>query len=86
MTAADLPAMVWRKASRSGNNANCVEIGFPEDSWRKSVRSGDNANCVEVALVPGLVGVRDSKNFGGPVLTFGGGALDALLWTVCAGR
>jgi hypothetical protein len=39
-------------------------------SWRKSTRSG-NGECVEVAdNLPGVVGVRDSKNPTGPVLTF----------------
>lgn len=37
--------------------------------WRKSRSSGDG-NCVEVAMSPGSVRVRDSKNPGGPVLEF----------------
>ncbi|MEV4196872.1 DUF397 domain-containing protein [Micromonospora globbae] len=38
--------------------------------WRKSTRSG-NSECVEVAdNLPGVVGVRDSKDPTGPVLTF----------------
>jgi len=37
--------------------------------WRKSRSSGDG-NCVEVAMNPGSVRVRDSKNPGGPVLEF----------------
>lgn len=38
--------------------------------FRKSSYSGGNNNCVEVANIPGVVAVRDSKNPGGPVLTF----------------
>ncbi len=38
--------------------------------WRKSTRSG-NSECVEVADgLPGVVGVRDSKDPAGPVLVF----------------
>ncbi|WP_410814149.1 DUF397 domain-containing protein [Micromonospora sp. 067-2] len=39
--------------------------------WRKSTRSGNEGNCVEVAdNLSGVVGVRDSKDVEGPVLTF----------------
>jgi hypothetical protein len=38
--------------------------------WVKSSHSYANGNCVEVACLPdGSVGVRDSKDPGGPVLT-----------------
>ncbi|WBB73139.1 DUF397 domain-containing protein [Micromonospora sp. WMMD1128] len=41
-------------------------------TWRKSTRSsGNGGNCVEVAdNLPGVVGVRDSKDRRGPALTF----------------
>ncbi|MDG4815039.1 DUF397 domain-containing protein [Micromonospora carbonacea] len=40
--------------------------------WRKSTRSGGSGgNCVEVAAnLPGVVGVRDSKDPAGPALLF----------------
>ncbi|GIJ20342.1 DUF397 domain-containing protein [Micromonospora lutea] len=41
--------------------------------WRKSSRSGEG-ECVEVAdNLVGVVGVRDSKDTGGPVLRFDAG-------------
>ena len=40
-------------------------------SWIKSSLSYANGNCVEVASLPGgEIGVRNSRNSGGPVLTF----------------
>ncbi|MGX7673603.1 DUF397 domain-containing protein [Plantactinospora sp. DSM 117369] len=41
--------------------------------WIKSTRSsGNGGNCVEVARnLPGVVGVRDSKDPAGPALVFG---------------
>ncbi|WP_329013773.1 DUF397 domain-containing protein [Micromonospora rifamycinica] len=40
--------------------------------WRKSTRSGGSGgNCVEVAdNLPGVIGVRDSKDQAGPALRF----------------
>jgi hypothetical protein len=46
--------------------------------WRKSTFSGTNG-CVEVAFVQGWVGVRDSKDRGGPVLVFTGHEWEAFL-------
>ncbi|MGQ0839877.1 DUF397 domain-containing protein [Actinokineospora sp.] len=67
MDAVDLSSIQWRKSSRSGSNAECVEVGF---AWRKSSRSGTNAECVEVGRTPLVTAVRDSKNPGGPTLAF----------------
>ena len=39
--------------------------------WRKSSRSDQTTQCVEVATnLSGVIGVRDSKDPAGPVLTF----------------
>ncbi|MEH1016360.1 DUF397 domain-containing protein [Micromonospora sp. CPCC 206060] len=38
--------------------------------WRKSTRSNNGGECVEVAdNLPGVVGLRDSKDPTGPTLT-----------------
>jgi hypothetical protein len=38
-------------------------------NWHKSNHS-DDGGCVEIAEAHGLIGVRDSKDPGGPMLTF----------------
>lgn len=38
--------------------------------WVKSSYSMENGSCVEVAVGEAVIGVRDSKNAEGPVLTF----------------
>ena len=53
----------WRKSSRSFSNGNCVEVA----AWRRPGRC-NHGECVEVGHGPSVIGVRDSKNPGGPVL------------------
>ncbi|MGC4864098.1 DUF397 domain-containing protein [Micromonospora sp. DT53] len=57
-------------------------------TWRKSRRSGSSGgNCVEVAdNLPGVVGVRDSKDPAGPALTFGPAAWRSFVAQVAARR
>ena len=38
------------------------------NGWRKPRESFCNGNCVEVGSAPGAIGVRDTKDRGGPVL------------------
>ncbi len=54
-----------------------VQVGSPHERpssgsyWTKSSLSYANGNCVEVASLPGgEIGVRNSRDSGGPVLRF----------------
>ncbi|MEU4471657.1 DUF397 domain-containing protein [Micromonospora sp. NPDC023888] len=57
-------------------------------TWRKSTRSGGSGgDCVEVAdNLPGVVGVRDSKDPSGPALTFAPAAWAAFVGGVQSQR
>jgi len=58
----------WRKSSYSNGQASCVQV---KGVWRKSSYSNGQANCVEVRGQAEAVDVRDSKDPGGPALSFG---------------
>lgn len=74
----DLTGVRWQKASYSGNNGNCVEVGV----WRNSRYSNNGGSCVEVTATTDtadaahksgedvLYLVRDSKDASGPKLAF----------------
>ena len=81
----------WRKSSHSFSNGNCAEVAAWRTStasaagncaevgaWRKSSASGEES-CAEVGQGGAVVGVRDSKDRGGPVLAFPAGAWAAFL-------
>ncbi|OWU99811.1 DUF397 domain-containing protein [Micromonospora wenchangensis] len=53
--------------------------------WRKSTRSNAGGNCVEVAdNLPGVVGIRDSKDPTGAALAFTPGSWATFVYGVKA--
>ncbi|MGW0178650.1 DUF397 domain-containing protein [Nocardia sp. NPDC003345] len=55
--------------------------------WFKSSYSGGSRECIEVAFIEGaVVGVRDSKDRGGPTLSFTSAAWDAFTTNTRSGR
>jgi hypothetical protein len=62
--------------------------GVDHARWRKSSYSGGNGGaCVEVAVLPdGTMAVRDSKDPGGPKLTFPADDWAAFTTSVKAGE
>ena len=96
MSGLQMPA--WRKATYSQGTANCAEVA----AWRKSGRSDSkdcaevaawrkaevsaSGNCVEIGQGSLVVGIRDSKDLGGPELVFGPAAWGAFCGRISAGQ
>jgi hypothetical protein len=69
-----------RQSSRTRHKAGYLSIreqqvplagsDIPAAAWRKARKSVHNGACVEVAMLPGIVAVRDSKDPSGPVLSY----------------
>ncbi|MFI0466850.1 DUF397 domain-containing protein [Saccharopolyspora sp. 5N102] len=79
----------WFKSSYSSNDSdNCVEVRITAgDEWLKSSYSGGgNDHCVEVRLGRGVVGVRDSKDRGGPALWVGAAGWSSFVGRIKAGN
>lgn len=53
----------------ASNEQNAVVPDFSGASWKKS-RHSTMSGCVEVAVADRMIGVRDSKDRGGPMLVF----------------
>jgi hypothetical protein len=64
-----------------------VSVDRSEARWFKSSYSGGSQDCVEVAFIEGdVVGVRDSKDRGGPALSFTSGTWDTFTSNIRTGR
>ncbi|MGW4466501.1 DUF397 domain-containing protein [Micromonospora sp. NPDC004704] len=72
MTGTQLSGAVWRRSSRSGSNANCVEVA--------DLGAVDGATTGLGGAGTTVIGVRDSKDLDGPVLAF-----PATAWTSFVG-
>lgn len=54
--------------------------------WRKSSYSSDTANCVEVLASTAGIGVRDSKDPGGPALRYSAVSWSSFVLAVRSGE
>lgn len=63
-----------------------AEFAILTPRWRRSSRCADSCDCVEVARIGDVVGVRDSTDPDGPVLTFTPTAWRAFIAAVARGE
>lgn len=64
-----------------------MSADLSEACWFKSSHSGGSQECVEVAFIEDdVVGVRDSKDRGGPALSFTPAAWEAFTTNARSGR
>jgi len=63
------------------------EVSVLDATWRKSSYSSNNGSCVEVRRLPAAaVEVRDTKDRGGPSLTFSAESWQAFVASVHNGE
>ena len=55
------------------------DTAFASADWRKASVSAPESNCVEFAAVGDVIGIRDSKVPGGPILQFNRDEIRAML-------
>jgi hypothetical protein len=67
-------------------NEYLAESAFDGAEWRKASASEPRQGCVEFAQVGGVIGVRDSKIHGGPILQFNHAEITALFHGVLTGE
>jgi hypothetical protein len=75
------PALCIQKAK----SVSKVDSGHSGITWCKASRSVGNGECVEISSHQGVVSIRDSKNPGGPVLTYPTKAFRAFLYATKRG-
>ncbi len=56
------------------------------EEWRKADDSFSNGNCVELAMLEQNVGIRDSKNKMGPIITVSPNSLNTFLKSIRQGE
>jgi Domain of unknown function (DUF397). len=59
---------------------------FSSAQWRTSSYTEHGNDCVEVAAVPGVIGIRDSKDKTGTALEFSRTELAALMGDIKVGK
>ncbi|MEU8886995.1 DUF397 domain-containing protein [Streptomyces sp. NPDC048442] len=74
----------WFKSSYSSSSGGeCIEVAY---DWHKSSYTSPSGQCVEVATCPRAIHIRDSKVFGGPILTVSSASWAAFVQDTATGH